>query len=66
MKAPPRLEDIFRELRLFERNRNSFEVKVFAVADYMEGLIYRATARKVTGFLDLISKSPRLVMRKAV
>lgn len=35
MKVPSRLGELFRELRVSERNRKPFEVKVLAVADYM-------------------------------
>lgn len=57
MKIPPRLEELFTELNVFERNRKSFEVKAFAVVDYMERSTYRATAKKVTSFLEPVSKS---------
>jgi hypothetical protein len=49
LKVPPRLDELFRELRVFERNEKPLEVKVFAVFNYMGGSSYRATARKVTG-----------------
>jgi len=36
LKVPPRLDELFMELRVLERNRKPFEVKVLAVADYMD------------------------------
>ena len=30
LKVLPRVEELFRELKVFERNRKPFEVKVFA------------------------------------
>jgi hypothetical protein len=47
LKIPPKLDALFRELRVFRRNK-----KAFAVADYMAKSTYRATARKLEAFLE--------------
>jgi len=35
LKIPPRLDALFRELKVFKRNKKAFATKVFAVFDYM-------------------------------
>lgn len=57
LKIPPMLGELFRELKVFKRNKKSFVSKVFAVADYMAKSTYRATAWKATWFLEPVSKS---------
>ena len=57
MRVPPRLGKLFKELKVFQRNKKSFASKVFAVADYMAKSTYRATAWKATRFLEPLSKS---------
>jgi len=57
LKIPPRLRELFKELKIFIRNKKSFASKIFAVADYMTKSTYRATAWKATHFMEPISKS---------
>jgi transposase-like protein len=57
LKIPPKLSSLFRELRVFRRNKKTFASKVFAVADYLAKSTYRATAWKATQFLEPVSKS---------
>jgi transposase-like protein len=57
LKIPPKLDMLFRELKVFKRNKKSFASKVFTVADYLARSTYRATAWKATRFLEPVSKS---------
>jgi len=55
LRAPPRLDELFKRFKVFERNKKSLAVKIFAVFDYLERSTYRATARKLTRFFEPVS-----------
>jgi len=57
LKIPQKLDALFKELKVFIRNKKSLASKVFAVADYMAKSTYHATAWKTTRFLEPVSKS---------
>jgi hypothetical protein len=40
MKVPPRIEELFKDLRIFERNKEALEVKAFAIATRIHGEFY--------------------------
>lgn len=57
LRVPPRLEGLFRELRVFERSREAFEARAFTMVDYIEKSTHRTTAGMVMGFLKPVSRS---------
>ncbi|MGB9622621.1 MAG: hypothetical protein ACPL07_02135, partial [Candidatus Bathyarchaeia archaeon] len=57
VEVPPEFNGLLRRLKVFQRNRKAFETKAFALIDVLEKSTYRATARKLSRFLEPVSKS---------
>ncbi len=57
LKIPPRLRELFEELKVFTPNKKSFASKVFALSRLHDKSTYRATASKMKAFLEPVSKS---------